>query len=94
MKVRKTIGHNEVFMLPRPGSWPKMLGSRVHLGKLPDDQKERKLGYSGRRSLTLTAPIELNKGVNRVVVKASPQRPLVVETTLEVLETYEEHSSI
>jgi len=45
---------------------------------LMDEQGDWKLGYWGRRYETLTAPIQLTKGIKPYFLNASPARPIKV----------------
>lgn len=58
----------------------RMLGTRP-----AQEQVGRPLGYAGNRRETVTVPLLLQRGHKQVVVKASPEKPLHIETTLQRL---------
>ena len=45
----------------------------------------RKLGSGGMREITITEPFELHRGHKIVPYKASPKKPLVVMTMMQML---------
>lgn len=46
---------------------------------------DRPLGSEGRKIVVLTEPVELQKGMNKVVVKASSKKPVRCYSMLQVL---------
>lgn len=58
----------------------RLLGSRR-----VENPTGRKCGYDGQQVYSLTETVVLKKGHKEVTVKASPQRPVEVRTTLQIL---------
>lgn len=59
----------------------KSLGTRKVLNPDP----KRPCGFHGRMEETLTTPLILDRGHKQVVVPASPDKPLRIQTTLQKL---------
>ena len=81
MSKRKQQGWFEDIMVEQGANGSKCLG--VRRVENPDN---RECGYYGRRELTLTAPIELQKGCNIITIQASKKKPLKCWTMLQRLE--------
>ena len=69
----------------------KCLGTR----RIPYDPT-RKLGSGGRREITITEPYELQRGHKVITYKASKKKPLVVVTSMQMLngKSFAEHEDV
>lgn len=81
-KQPELIAYFEEFITNEPGLDPRSLGVRV----LESNHDNRTLGAYGRRDLTLTENIELQKCFKTITIKASAKKPLKVFTMLQRLE--------
>lgn len=72
----ETVGHFEYVTEKSTG---RVLGTRD-----VTPERGRKCGYHGEREEVLTAPLTLKTGHKTTTYKASPAKPLVVRTVLQI----------
>jgi hypothetical protein len=78
-----TAGYFEEIIIEATGlDWPKCVGVRL----VENNDEGRLLGVAGKRELELTAPIEVMRCFKKIIIKASPKRPVRVVTYLQKLE--------
>ena len=87
MTIRDHLGYFEEFLLLFPyGMMPKGMGSKHYPVDLPVEQQGRPLGHAGTRKFVVTETITLQKGHREVTYRASPKKPLNVQTMLQRME--------